>query len=100
MSWFTDDIPEAAIASLHPQCIAYWQNAYPGMGTEAENTAQAHKSGFRVLSTHRLPSETWWVNYYEPLCERMQQMEGNPSMQSVISETEEEIQMFEKFSDF
>ena len=31
MSWFTDDRPEAA--------IAYWQNAYPGMGNEAENIA-------------------------------------------------------------
>ena len=92
MSWFTDDRPEAV--------IAYWQNTYPGMGTEAENTAQANRSGFRVLSTHRLASQAWWVNYYQPLRERMQQLKSTLSIQSVISETEEEIQMFEKFSDF
>ncbi|MGF1513173.1 MAG: SAM-dependent methyltransferase [Elainellaceae cyanobacterium] len=91
LSWFTDDAPEPA--------IAYWQNAYPAMGTEAENIARATRSGFSVLSTHRLPSQAWWVNYYEPLRERMQQIEISPSTQSVIRETEEEMQLFEKFSD-
>ena len=92
MSWFTDDAPEPA--------ISYWQNAYPIMGTEAENSARAHQAGFNVLSTHRLPSPAWWANYYGPLRERMQQIEITPSIQSVIQETEEEIQLFEKFSDF
>ena len=55
--------------------IAYWQNAYPMMGTEAENIDRANRSGFSVISTHRLPSQVWWVNYYEPLRERMQQIE-------------------------
>jgi SAM-dependent methyltransferase len=92
MSWFTDDAPEPA--------VAYWQNAYPSMGTEAENIDRANRSGFRVLSTHRLPSQAWWVNYYEPLRERMGQLEISPSNQSVIRETEEEIKLFEKFSNF
>ncbi|MCU0547160.1 MAG: class I SAM-dependent methyltransferase [Oscillatoriaceae cyanobacterium Prado104] len=91
MSWFTDDVPEPA--------SAYWQNAYPMMGTEAENIDRANRSGFSVLSTHRLPSQAWWVNYYEPLRERMQQIEITPSIQSVIRETEEEMRVFEKFSD-
>jgi ubiquinone/menaquinone biosynthesis C-methylase UbiE len=91
LSWFTDHPPEAA--------IAYWQNAYPMMGTEAENIARANKSGFNVLSIHRLPSQAWWANYYAPLRERMQQIEITPSNQLVIRETEEEIRLFEKFSD-
>ncbi|MEO1147245.1 MAG: class I SAM-dependent methyltransferase [Cyanobacteria bacterium J06638_22] len=92
MSWFADDAPEPA--------IAYWQDAYPVMGTEAENIARAKRSGFSVLSTHRLPSQAWWVNYYEPLRERMQQLEITPVTQSVIRETEEEMNLFEQFSDF
>ncbi|NJK40730.1 MAG: class I SAM-dependent methyltransferase [Acaryochloridaceae cyanobacterium SU_2_1] len=92
MSWFTDDVPEPA--------IAYWQNAYPMMGSEAENIDRASRSGFSVLSTHRLPSQAWWVNYYEPLRERMQQIEITPSTELVIYETEEEMRLFEKFSDF
>lgn len=91
MTWFTDDVPEAA--------IAYWQNAYPGMGTEAENSDRARRAGFRILATHRLPTQAWWVNYYGPLRERMQQIAITPMTQSVIHETEEEIRLFEQFSD-
>ncbi|MEP0908968.1 class I SAM-dependent methyltransferase [Leptolyngbya subtilissima ST-M1] len=91
LSWFTDNVPEPA--------LAYWQNAYPMMGTEAENIVQANRSGFSILSTHRLPSQAWWVNYYEPLRERMQQIEITPITQSIIHETEEEMRLFKKFSD-
>jgi len=92
MSWFTDNAPEPV--------IAYWQNAYPMMGVEAENIDRANRSGFSVLSTYRLPSQVWWVNYYEPLRERMQQIEITSITQSVIHETEEEMRLFEQFSDF
>jgi ubiquinone/menaquinone biosynthesis C-methylase UbiE len=92
LSWFTDDVPEPA--------ISFWQNAYPLMGSEAENIDRAHRSGFSIQSTHRLPSQAWWVNYYEPLRERIQQMEITPGTQSVIRETEEEMRLFEEFSDF
>jgi ubiquinone/menaquinone biosynthesis C-methylase UbiE len=91
MSWFTDDAP--AIAR------AYWQDAYPTMGTETENRDRAREAGFHVLTTHRLPSQAWWRNYYEPLRQRMTQVELTPTMQSVIRETEEEMQMFKQFSD-
>jgi SAM-dependent methyltransferase len=91
LSWFTDDVPEPA--------LNFWQNAYPTMGTEAENIGRANRSGFSVLSTQRLPSQAWWVNYYEPLRERMQQIEITPSSQAVMLETEAEMRMFERFSD-
>ena len=92
LSWFTDEQPEPA--------IAYWQTAYPLMGTEAENMVRANRSGFNVLSTHQLPSQAWWANYYEPLRERMQQLEITPVTQAVMRETEAEMRLFEKFSDF
>ncbi|MGF1538349.1 MAG: class I SAM-dependent methyltransferase [Elainellaceae cyanobacterium] len=91
LSWFIDNVPAPA--------RAYWQNAYPLMGSEAENMHRAHRSGYSVLSTHRLPSQAWWVNYYEPLRERMQQIDITPIIQSVIRETEEEMRLFEEFSD-
>lgn len=91
MSWFTDHGPEPA--------TAYWQNAYPMMGTEAENIARAHRSSFHTVSTHRLPSQAWWINYYEPLRERIKQIGNTAFNQSVIDETEEEIKLFERFSD-
>jgi len=91
MSWFTENAPEPA--------ISYWQNAYPTMGTEAENSTRANRSGFSVLSTHRLPVQFWWVNYYDPLRERMQQVKITPIIESIIREIEEEMRLFEKFSD-
>lgn len=92
MSWFAEDAPEPA--------IAYWQTAYPTMGTEGENIDRANRSGFSVLSTHRLPTHAWWSNYYGPLRKRMQQIEITPSTQPVIDETEAEMKLFEHFSDF
>lgn len=95
MSWFTDNASNAPRSAR-----TYWQNAYPEMGTEAENVARANQSGFCVLSTHRLPSHAWWSNYYEPLRQKIRQTKITPSTQSVLYETEEEMRLFEKFSDF
>jgi ubiquinone/menaquinone biosynthesis C-methylase UbiE len=92
MSWFSDQVPESA--------IAYWQEAYPMMGSEAENIHRATRAGFSVLSTQRLPSSAWWTNYYEPLRQRIQQIEITPMNQSVIHETEQEMALFKKFSNF
>lgn len=104
LSWFTEDVPEGVPKDVPKDvpepAIAYWQNAYPTMGTEAENRARASRSDFTVLSTHRLPNRAWWVNYYDPLHHRMQQIEITPTIQSVIDETETEIELFERFSDF
>ncbi len=91
MSWFADEVPEPA--------RTYWQNAYPMMGSEAENIDRANRAGFKILFTQRLPSQAWWINYYEPLRKRMPQIEMTPSTQLVIRETEAEMSLFEKFSD-
>jgi SAM-dependent methyltransferase len=92
MSWFSGDVPEPA--------TQYWQTSYPTMATEAENVESATKCGLNVLATYRLPSHCWWSNYYEPLRQRIKEMETTPINQSVISETEAEMELFERFSDF
>ena len=90
LSLFTSDVPESV--------RAYWQNAYPAMGTESDNSNHARSAGFDVLGIHRLPSKAWWDNYYGPLRENMDAFEDsqNSVMQSVIKEMEEEIELFEK----
>jgi hypothetical protein len=100
MSWFTDELREPLALSQVEGAVAYWQNAYPMMGNEFENIVRANRSGFKVLSTQRLPSQVWWLNYYQPLRERIGQLEISPSSSSVIRETEEEMKLFEKFSNF
>lgn len=92
MTWFTDDVPKPA--------RNYWQAAYPTMGTRRENIDRANRSGFSLLATHQLPSQAWWDNYCNPLRERIESLETSPISQSVILEMKEEMELFEKFSDY
>ena len=75
------------------------QNVYPAIKTESENSDIVNSSGFEVLGIHRLPSEAWWNNYYEPLRKNMKSFKNSNDriMQSVISETEEEMKFFEEY---
>ena len=94
MSYFTSDVPESV--------RIYWQNAYPTIGTESENANHANLSGFEILGIHRLPSNAWWNNYYGPLRKNIESFKNSDDdiMQSVISETEEEMKYFEEYGDF
>jgi len=94
LSNFTSEVPEAV--------RVYWQNAYPTIGTESENSNHANSSGFEVLGIHRLPSKAWWDNYYGPLRERMDSLKCSKDsvMQSVIKETCEEMKFFEEYSEY
>jgi len=91
MSYFTSKVPESV--------RVYWQNAYPTIGTESENSNHAISSGFEILGIHRLPSKAWWDNYYEPLRKNIEKFKKSNDrvMQSVISETEEEMKFFEEY---
>jgi len=94
MSYFTSEVPESV--------RVYWQNAYPTIGTESENSTHAYSSGFEILGIHRLPSTAWWDNYYGPLRKNIESFKNSDDaiMQSVISETEEEMKCFEEYGEF
>ncbi|NBC10301.1 MAG: methyltransferase domain-containing protein [Planctomycetes bacterium] len=91
LTFFTDALPEP------PR--RYWEEAYPAIGDEAENTARAQAAGFDVVSTRRLPAQAWWDNYYHPMLERIATMsEPDATMKSVIDETQTEIELFRQYS--
>ena len=94
LSYFTSELPEPV--------RTYWQNAYPAIGTESENSKYANSSGFEVLGIHRLPSKAWWDNYYSPLRERIDSLKCSKDsvLQSVIKETAGEMKFFEKYSKY
>jgi len=92
LSWFETDVPAEA--------RAFWQAGYPGMATEVQNLACATNAGFRAAFTARLPVEAWWRNYYDPLRERIRQLDSTVVAGQVIRETEQEIALFEKYSDY
>ena len=94
MNYFTSDVPE-------PVKI-FMQNAYPAIKTEPENSDIINSSEFEVLGICRLPSKAWWDNYYEPLRNNIESFKNSNDdiMQSVISETEEEMKFFEEYEEF
>ena len=94
MSYFTSKVPKSV--------RVYWQKAYPTIGTESENSNHANSSGFEILGIHRLPSKAWRDNYYEPLRKNIEifKKSNDSVMQSVISETEEEMKYFEEHEKF
>ena len=94
MNYFTTDIPEPV--------RVYWNNAYPTIGTESDNDNYANSTGFEILGIHRLPEKAWWNNYYGPLRENMLSFKDSEDrvMQSVIKDTEEEMNLFERYADY
>ena len=93
ISWFTDKIPGPV--------RVYWEKAYPAIAGETENSRRANAAGFAVLDIHRLPTQAWWTNYYEPLKERIHILRpsADPVMQEVIDETEIEIELLKNCKD-
>ena len=91
MNYFTNEVPEPV--------NAFMQNAYPAIKTQPDNSDIINLSGFEVLGVHRLPSKAWWDNYYEPLRNNIEIFkDSNDSiMQSVISETEDEMKFFKSY---
>jgi serine/threonine-protein kinase HipA len=88
-------------ANVSGTVTEFMQNAYPGIKTESGNVDLINASGFEVLGVHRLPSKAWWDNYYEPLREKINTIEspGDSVIQSVISETLEEMELFKQYGD-
>lgn len=93
ISWFTDPIPE--------EPMQFWQEAYPAMNHEQDNADIAENHGYEVLRIERLPSDSWWKNYYNPLKERIEKIRTvlSPAFEQVIEETHAEMSMFERFSE-
>ena len=94
MNYFTNEVPETV--------LTYMQNAYPDIKTESENSEIIRSSGFEILGIYRLPSKAWWINYYEPLREKILSLKDSKdsTMQAVISETEAEMEFFKEYDDF
>ncbi len=94
MNYFTIDVPEPI--------KVFMQNAYPAIKTEPENSDIINSSGFKILGIYRLPSKAWWDNYYKPLRNNIESFKNSNDdiMQSVISETEEEMKFFEEYEEF
>lgn len=89
-TWLTDE-PSA-------EARAFWDEAYPGMGTVAENCAAAARAGYEIIGTFVLPPEDWWAEYYTPMRARIGDMRETygEEAESVLATEEAEIVLFER----
>lgn len=92
-TWLTDTRP--------PEVARFWAEAYPTMGTVAENRAAAEAEGYEVLDTFALPASAWWDDYYTPLLQRMERLRptADPALREVIAAAEQEIDLYRRYGD-
>lgn len=92
MNFFSEPVPEAV--------SEYVKSVYPGVKTEPENVDWINASGYEFLELHRLPSDAWWKNYYDPLRKKIASLDvaDDEIMKMVIQETEAEMEFFRKHS--
>lgn len=95
-SWFRADPPE--------EIATFWAENYPAMRSVEANAEAARAQGWEVVGTFHLPAEAWSEGYYAPLRARLPEFRerhaGDEAAQSVAAMTEEEIRLFEAYSDF
>ena len=90
-SWLTDT-PAGALR-------AFWDDAYPAIGTVEVNQARAEAAGYHVLDTFPLPAEAWWTEYYTPLQARIARLRptADVDLTAVLDEAEHEIALFARY---
>ena len=80
------------------EVTAFWREAYPAMGSVADNLARAERAGFEVCDWFALPPSAWWDDYYTPLLQRIEDLapHADPALAAVIAETEHEIDFYRR----
>lgn len=79
------------LAAPPDEVRAFWQDAYPGMGSVEENLAAARRAGFAEVTHFALP-EPDWDAYYAPIRVRLQAWRPEYANQSDALLTLDEIQ--------
>src|SRR5215469_14909105 len=93
MSWLKQNPPEPV--------KAFFQSGYPDMRSVQENITVAQKAGYQLLSTHRLPRDSWVDGYYDILMPRAKSLleHPDPSVRDFAADTVREIEVFELSED-
>jgi SAM-dependent methyltransferase len=83
---------------------AFWQREYPGIKSIDENLMIIEKSGYRVIGHFNLPDEVWWESLYDPMLNRLQEMErkyqNDPKNLEIIKIQYQEVDFYRKYSDW
>ena len=94
MTWSRPDPPQ--------DVYNYWKGlAASGMRTVQEYLEQIHACGYDVVGYFTLPEDAWWVEYYGPLENRIQELRLKHSNDSkaleVLNKEQQEIDLSRKY---
>ncbi|MBP1635361.1 MAG: hipA, partial [Acidobacteria bacterium] len=86
-----------------PEVRAFWDAAYPAMGTIARNAERARAAGYEVIDAFPLPASAWWDGYYTPLLARAEvlaaEARDHAALAEAIADVRREVELFERFGD-
>jgi cyclopropane fatty-acyl-phospholipid synthase-like methyltransferase len=90
LSWLQDPASDAV--------REFFRTGYPDMQSIEQNIAAIEQAGYRVLTTHKLPSQAWIDGYYDALEPRARQMLDHPdaAVRALSAETLQEIEIFQR----
>jgi ubiquinone/menaquinone biosynthesis C-methylase UbiE len=85
-----------------PQEISkYWKANYPGISTVSVKLKLVAKCGYRLLGHFKLPEDVWWVEYYEPLEKRINELRRKYSNDvaalAMLDKEQSEVELFKKY---
>jgi SAM-dependent methyltransferase len=93
MAWLRPNPPD--------EVYDYWMEVYPGIRTIQENLIQISACGYRLIGHFTLPEDAWWVEYYDPLQIRIQELRrkyvGDLEALAVLDGEQREIDLFKKY---
>jgi len=93
MTWLRPNPPK----EIHD----FWMECYPGIRTVPENLEHISHGGYEVLSHFTLPDDAWWIEYYDPLETRIQELRkkyaGDAESLAFLDEEHREIELYRKY---
>ncbi|MDW7732845.1 MAG: methyltransferase domain-containing protein [Methanolobus sp.] len=94
-TWFTDTPSEEA--------KQLWQVSYPDIKTIPETEQTIESTGYKVISSFKLPASAWWDDYYDHfdrmLASAEAKFKGNTDAEMVMEFSRKEMEVFREHSD-
>jgi len=96
MAWLRADPPQ--------EIYDYWKKFYPGISTVPEKLELIAGCGYTFLGHFTLPEDAWWIEYYGPLEERIEQLRkkyvDDTEALAVLDREQREIDLFKKYCEW
>ena len=89
--WLRPDPPE--------EIASYWHRMYPAMRTASHHIEEIRRFGYELVDCFPLPEDAWWVDYYEPLEQRIRGLQddrSDPEVQRLIADQQREIDLYKR----